>query len=85
MPGGADPDVGARYGVRRCWCGRPDCAEWCVGDFVQGSIEASLTKYQAEVVAFVLNNLEGSDTAAVSVTNNVRGGPSSMKTTTFCK
>jgi len=58
----------ARYGVRRCWCGRKDCSRWCVGDFVQGTIEASLTERQARAVSFVLNAMSGDDPCALTVT-----------------
>lgn len=65
---GKDDIYSSRYGVRRCWCGRPGCNRWNVGDFVQGTIEASLTKRQAEAVSFLLNSMDGHDAAAITVT-----------------
>lgn len=63
-----DDIYGSRYCVHRCWCGRPDCRRWCVGDAVHGTVEASMYKHQAEAVAFVLNSLEDEEVGAVTVT-----------------
>ena len=63
-----DDIYGNRYGVRRCWCGKPDCRRWCVGDAVHGTLEASMYRHQAEAVAFVLNAIEGADGGAITVT-----------------